>query len=174
MADGLFPLMYWALGNGLAAGQWPGNGADLVTGGSPRFQLYDTKDGRVVAAAPLEQKFWEAFTAAIGLEPAFIDDSRDPAATTARVAEIIRTRPAEEWAPILDAADCCCSIMQDVQAALADPHFQARGVFAHVLTNEAGSQIPALPVPVSDRFRAPAGESLSAPALGAHNAEFAK
>jgi alpha-methylacyl-CoA racemase len=174
MADGLFPLMYWALGNGLAAEQWPGNGADLVTGGSPRFNLYDTKDGRVVAAAPLEQKFWESFAAAIGLEPTLVDDSRDPAATAKRVAEIIAHRTAAEWTPIFDAADCCCSIVQDVRAALADPHFIARGVFAHVLTNEAGSQMPALPVPICNLFRAPAGEAQSAPALGAHNAEFGK
>jgi hypothetical protein len=30
--------------------------------------LYPTKDGRVVAAAPLEQKFWETFCDIIGLE----------------------------------------------------------------------------------------------------------
>jgi alpha-methylacyl-CoA racemase len=172
MADGLFPLMYWALGNGPAAGQWPGNGADLVTGGSPRYQLYDSRDGRIVAAAPLEQKFWEAFAAAIGLEADLIDDSRDPAATKTRVAEIIATRTAAEWAPILDTADCCCSIVQDVRAALADPHFRARGVFAHVLMNETGARIPALPVPICKAFRAPGGEALGAPALGAHNAEF--
>jgi crotonobetainyl-CoA:carnitine CoA-transferase CaiB-like acyl-CoA transferase len=174
MADGLFPLMYWALGNGLAAGQWPGNGADRVTGGSPRFFLYETRDGRVVAAAPLEQKFWEAFTAAIGLEPELVDDRRDPEATKARIAEIIGGRTAAEWVPIFDAADCCCSIVQDVRAALADPHFRARGLFAHVLTNEAGAQLPALPVSICDLFRAPASESKSAPTLGAHNAELSK
>ena len=36
MADNLFPLMYWALGNGFAAGRWPRPGGELVTGGSPR------------------------------------------------------------------------------------------------------------------------------------------
>ena len=35
MADNLFTFMYWAIGNGVVADQWPGNGADLVTGGSP-------------------------------------------------------------------------------------------------------------------------------------------
>jgi crotonobetainyl-CoA:carnitine CoA-transferase CaiB-like acyl-CoA transferase len=76
--------------------------------------------------------------------------------------------------PIFDAADCCCSIVQDVRAALADPHFRARGLFAHVLTNEAGAQLPALPVSICDLFRAPASEPQSAPALGAHNAELSK
>ncbi len=171
MAENVFPFMYWAIGNGIGADQWPGNGADLVTGGSPRYRLYDTKDGKVLAAAPLEQKFWEAFTAAIGLEPELADDRRDPAATARRIAEIIASRTAAEWSPIFDAADCCCSIMQDAQAAFADPHFKARGVFAYALTNAEGRPLPALPVPIAPGLRG-APDARSAPALGANNPEF--
>ena len=78
MTDSLFTFEYWAIGSGLAAGQWPGNATDLTTGGTPRYRLYETKDGRIVAVAPIEQRFWELFVAAIGLEPAFADDARDP------------------------------------------------------------------------------------------------
>ena len=172
MTDSLFTFAYWAIGSGLAAGQWPGSGTDLVTGGTPRYRLYETKDGRIVAAAPIEQRFWEMFVKAIGLEPEFADDARDPAATTARIAEILRSRTAAEWVPIFEAADCCCSIVQDVRAALADAHFRARGLFSHVLNNETGAQMPALPVPISDVFRAAPGETKSAPALGANNQEL--
>jgi shikimate dehydrogenase len=42
------------MGNGLGAGQWPGNGSDLVTGGSPRYRLYPTRDGKVPAVADLQ------------------------------------------------------------------------------------------------------------------------
>ncbi|HEX2215637.1 MAG TPA: CoA transferase [Xanthobacteraceae bacterium] len=172
MAENVFPFLYWAMGAGLATNAWPQNGAGLVTGGSPRYRLYDTRDGRIVAAAPLEQKFWEAFAKAIGLEPKFLDDARDPKATIARVAEIIASRDAAEWEPIFDAADCCCSIVQDVRAALADPHFSARGLFAHQLQNGDRGNMPALPVPISPDFRGAAEQPLPAPALGAHNAEF--
>ena len=172
MTENLFPFMYWGIGNGLAAGQWPGNGADLVTGGSPRYHLYETCDGAVVAAAPLEQKFWLAFAKAIGLEATLIDDARDPAATTKRVAAIIATRSAVEWTPIFDAADCCCTIVQDVKAALRDPHFAARGTFAHTLKNEQGKTMPALPVPIAPSFRAPADTPQPTPQLGKDNAEF--
>jgi alpha-methylacyl-CoA racemase len=172
MTDGLFAFMYWGIGNGLAAAAWPDDGRELVTGGSPRYQLYDTRDGRVVAAAPLEQKFWLAFGNTIGLEPAYVDDARDPAATIARVAAIIATRTAAEWAPLFDAADCCCSIVQDVRAALADPHFAARGLFSRALTNEQDAKIAALPVPILPVFRDPADAPVSAPPLGADNPEF--
>ncbi len=172
MTDNLFPFLYWAIGNGLAAEQWPGNGADLVTGGSPRYHLYDTRDGAVVAAAPLEQKFWLAFAAAIGLEPEFVDDRQDPAATIKRVAAIIASRTAAEWAPVFDVADCCCSIVQDVRAALRNPHFAARGVFAQTLKNELGATLPALPVPIIRAFRDQSNAPQAAPSLGAHNSEF--
>jgi alpha-methylacyl-CoA racemase len=172
MAENLFPLTYWALGNGQAAGAWPDDGRELVTGGSPRYHLYDTRDGAVVAAAPLEQKFWLAFTQAVGLESDYVDDARNPSATIARVAEIIGGRTAAEWTPIFDSADCCCSVVQDLRAAFADPQFAARGVFAHTLTNEQGAKIAALPVPIAAVFRGDADISASAPSLGAHNREL--
>lgn len=174
MADNLFPFMYWALGNGLATGQWPGNGSDLVTGGTPRYRLYPTADDRVVAAAPIEPKFWAEFCDIIGLEPELRDDSRDPAATVKRVAEIIRGESADTWRGRFASRDCCCTIVADAHEALADPHFAARGLFARTLVNEAGAHLPALPVPVDPAFRAPADEPAAAPVLGAHNAELLK
>lgn len=172
MTDNLFPFMYWAMGDGLATGQWPGNGTALVCGGTPRYRLYPTADGRVVAAAPIEQKFWDEFCEVIGLEVALRDDSRDAAATTRRIAEIIAAHPAEVWRARFAARDCCCSIVGDVRQALDDPHFRARGLFDHVLVNEANARMPALPVPVVPAFRAPATNPASAPSLGAHNSEF--
>jgi alpha-methylacyl-CoA racemase len=172
MAESVFPFMYWAIGAGLGAGYWPADGGERITGGSPRYHLYETRDGKVAAVAALEQKFWEAFTAAIGLEPKFVDDECNKAATIARVGEIIATKTAAEWLPIFDQADCCCSIVQDVRAALDDPHFKARGLFAPRLVNEKGDTLPATPVPIERVLRPNAASDASAPALGANNAEF--
>jgi crotonobetainyl-CoA:carnitine CoA-transferase CaiB-like acyl-CoA transferase len=172
MAESVFPFLYWAIGAGLATGAWPKDGGDRLTGGSPRYRMYETRDGRIAAVAALEQKFWESFTAAIGLEPQFIDDRRDPQASIARVAEILAQRSAAQWEPVFDKADCCCSIVQDVRAALADPHFEARGLFDARLVNERGDTMPAVPLPISRPLRPGATVDASAPALGAHNAEF--
>jgi alpha-methylacyl-CoA racemase len=170
MAANLFPFTYWALGNGRAAGMWPGNGTDLVTGGSPRYQLYPTADGKIVAVAPLEQKFWDTFCDIIGLDAPFRDDARDPNATVRAVAAAIRGRTAEEWCKCFAGRDCCCSIVTTLQEAIADPQFRHR--FNHRLVNETSAAIPALPMPIEDRFRASAGQARSAPALGAHNSEL--
>jgi alpha-methylacyl-CoA racemase len=172
MTDNLFTFMYWAVGDGLAAGEWAGNGTALVCGGTPRYRLYPTSDGQVVAAAPIEQKFWEEFCELIALEAELRDDSCDPAATTRRVTEIIRTQPAEVWRARFAGRDCCCSVIADLRQALEDPHFRARGLFDHMLLNEEGRRLPALPVPVERQFRPPTSMASAAPLLGASNSEF--
>ena len=89
MAEGVLPFLFWAQGGGQVTGRYPGSGDSLLTGGSPRYRLYPTSDGRFVAAGAIEQKFWEAFTAAIGLAPALRHDQDGPNATIAGVARII-------------------------------------------------------------------------------------
>lgn len=168
MCDGLFPFVYWALGEGVATGRWPGNGDSLVSGGSCRYRLYPASDGCFVAAAPLEQKFWEIFVAAIGLAPELRDDGRDPEATTQAVARIIAEQSGDHWSEVFEAADCCCSVVRDLRHALQAPHFRARGLFDAEVENEAGERITALPVPVAKVFRVNTG-AVRAPRLGDNN-----
>ena len=137
-------------------GRFPGAGGARLTGGSPRYQLYPTKEGKLVACGALEQKFWLAFTAAIGLAAEFMDDRRDPAATKAAVAAIIAGRNADEWRPVLAKADCCVTIVATLEEALRDPHFVGRGLFGHKVSGASGATMPALPVPIDPAFRRPA------------------
>jgi crotonobetainyl-CoA:carnitine CoA-transferase CaiB-like acyl-CoA transferase len=161
MTDQLFPLMSWALGAAFAAGRQPRPGGELVTGGSPRYQVYRTADDRFLAAAPLEERFWQRFCALIGLEER--DDAADPAATIARVAGIIRTQTAASWEKTFAGEDVCCALVRTLEEALADPHFRARGLFDHEL-QAGGRTLPALPVPVAAAFRNAAPAAY--PALG--------
>jgi alpha-methylacyl-CoA racemase len=172
MADNLFTLLYWGIGNGLAAGQWPKPGGDLVTGGSPRYNIYRTRDERFLAAAPLEQKFWENFCDALEVPKSLRDDSRDAEATRAAVAGLVRARTADELRKLFEGRDVCCTIMVSVEEAIADPHFAARGVFARELSG-GGKTIPALPVPVAEAFRGPE-RRVSYPTLGEANALLGK
>ena len=173
MADNLFPFMYWALGAGMATGQWPSNSGSLVTGGSACYRLYPTRDDHFVAAAPIEQKFWQNFCSIIGIEPQYIAD-RDSAVTIARVTAIIRSKDAAYWEDQFRGQDCCCTLVKSAREAVSDPQFVARSLFAHKLINAQGQIMPALPVPVSDAFRVSSDTPLSAPALGAHNADYIK
>jgi crotonobetainyl-CoA:carnitine CoA-transferase CaiB-like acyl-CoA transferase len=167
MADNLFAFMYWAMGNGEVSGQWPVPGGELVTGGSPRYNVYRTSDGKFVAAAPLEQKFWENFCALIGLARGEQDDSRDAAKTRRAVAQKIAAKTADEWRALFAGKDICCCVMASLEEALRDPHFISRGVFGAKLAAD-GKQMSALPVPVAPQFRA-SSDVAGYPALGEAN-----
>jgi crotonobetainyl-CoA:carnitine CoA-transferase CaiB-like acyl-CoA transferase len=168
MADVAFTFAWHALAR--ADGRMPRPGESHLCGGSPRYQLYPTADGRLVACAALEQKFWTAFTAAIGLPAALADDRADPEATKRAVARIIRAQPASHWRPLLAAADCCATIVASLDEALADPHFVSRGLFAHRVASEDGSVSRALPLPLSPALRDSPGEPKRLAVLGGDNA----
>jgi crotonobetainyl-CoA:carnitine CoA-transferase CaiB-like acyl-CoA transferase len=169
MSDNLFMLMTWALGQGLAAGRWPTPGGELLSGGSPRYQIYPTADGRHVAAAPLEQKFWENFCNLIRLPAQFCDDRKDPGAAIEKVREIIGSKSSEHWKGVFYGHDCCCTIVRTLEEALNERHFRLRGLFDHSLVNEEGARLPATPVSVARQFRGDPADAIGAPALGAHN-----
>jgi crotonobetainyl-CoA:carnitine CoA-transferase CaiB-like acyl-CoA transferase len=165
MSENVFTFLYWAMGNGTAAGEWPEPGAELLTGGSSRYNIYRTADGRYVAAAPLEEKFWQRFCDILGLEEALRDDSKDPEATRAAITERIASLPADHWRERFEGEDVCCTVVRGVREALEDEHFKARGVFDRWVEDGEGREIPALPLPVMSGFRRPELR-LGYPALG--------
>jgi len=165
MTDGLLPFLFWGIGNGASTGTWPRPGGEQLSGGSPRYQIYRTADGRYLAAAPLEDKFWANFCEAIGLPEAERDDAVDPARTIAAVTERIARRTAAEWTATFAGRDVCCNLVKTLQEALADPQFAARGVLGRSVISEDYDALPAVSVPVAEHLRDPRTD-LKYPRLG--------
>lgn len=166
MADNLFTFLYWGLGNGFAAGNWPIPGGDLVTGGTPRYNVYRTSDGRFLAAAPLEDKFWENFLRVLQA-PHLRDDAPDPQGTRKAIAAIIAQKSADEWLRLFEGVDACVSVVKSLEEAVESPHFRVRGVFAGRVGDGSGREIPALPLPLAPALR---GQTPAAyPRLGESN-----
>lgn len=171
MTDNLFPLMYWGLGDGFSTDSWPQPGAERVTGGTPRYQVYRTADQRWLAVAPLEQKFWVKFLQILGATE-LLDDSQDPAGVRAQVAQRIAAHPAAHWEAQFQGHDVCVSVVRELRDAVDHPHFKARGLFQRSVQDKAsGKTIPALPVPIQPQFCAAAPDA-SFPSLGEANQEF--
>jgi alpha-methylacyl-CoA racemase len=169
MSENLFPFAYWALASGFSTGNWPGNGTHLVTGSSPRYRVYATRDGQGLVVAALEPKFWAMFCETIGLDAALRDDSKNPEATMSEIARVVGVEDAAIWKTRFAGVDCCCSIIVDLKSATDDPHFAARGVFARRVSNERGHNMPALPIPIDPVFRRQPAIAVKAPALGQNN-----
>jgi crotonobetainyl-CoA:carnitine CoA-transferase CaiB-like acyl-CoA transferase len=171
MTDAMFTFAWYAYAIGQATGKFPRPGELRLVGASPRYQLYPTSDGKIVACGALEQKFWLAFCNTIGLAAPLMNDLADPEATKAAIAKIIAGEAADHWRPKLAAADCCATIMASLEEALHDPHFVERGLFAHTVAGPSGGTMAALPVPIAETLRAASAEKPS-PKLGADNETY--
>jgi len=157
MTDAMFTFTWAAMAIGAATGRFPKQGDLWLVGGSPRYQIYPTKDGKLIACGALEPKFWAAFPQANGLSKEFGDDARNPMATRDAIAKLILAKTSDEWKPIFAAADCCATVIVPLEEAMRDPHFIERGLFAHEVGTESGKTLPALPLPIAPEFRAAPG-----------------
>jgi crotonobetainyl-CoA:carnitine CoA-transferase CaiB-like acyl-CoA transferase len=171
MTENLFPFMFWGLGSGFAHNKWPGNSDGVLSGGSPRYNIYKTSDGSYVAAAPLEDRFWNKFCKAIELPKKFIKMQNDQEKVIQEIRKIIGQKEKNYWLDVFNKADCCCSIVKSIEEAINDNHFKVRKIFENKIINNLGEEIPALPIPVDMQFRKDQKRA-SAPSLGDINDQF--
>ena len=171
MTENLFPFMFWGLGSGFAHNKWPGNSDGVLSGGSPRYNIYKTSDGSYVAAAPLEDRFWNKFCEAIELPKKFIKTQNDQEKVIQEIRKIIGQKEKNYWLDVFNKADCCCSIVKSIEEAINDNHFKVRKIFENKIINNLGQEIPALPIPVDMQFRKDQKRA-SAPSLGDINDQF--
>ncbi len=151
-----------------AAGQWAGErGGNLLDGGAPFYDTYETADGRHVSLAPLEPKFFATLAAALGLEPRFVQRQYDrrlwPEMREA-IAAAVKQRTRDDWCARLEGTDACFAPVLSFEEAPAHRHAREREAFVTV----DGIAQPA-PAPRFDRT--PAGVPRGAPLIGQHTDE---
>jgi crotonobetainyl-CoA:carnitine CoA-transferase CaiB-like acyl-CoA transferase len=119
MTGGLSPFLWHQLAE-IEAGLAPtAGGQGLLNGGSPRYRLYRTQDGRHLAVGAIEEKFWRRFCALIGVPETLQAVDVPSCETIPAIATLIAARPAAHWRDTLESADCCCAIVATVEEALA-------------------------------------------------------
>jgi len=128
-------------------------GQNMLDGGAPFYDTYETSDGRYVAVGAIEERFWGAFCKVLEIDPAEYAGRLDPEqwpAVKARLADVIRTRTRDEWTKRAEGTDACLTPVLTPEEAASDPHNVARGTFVSL----EGELQPA-PAPKFDRT--PAG-----------------
>jgi crotonobetainyl-CoA:carnitine CoA-transferase CaiB-like acyl-CoA transferase len=111
-------------------------GSDMLSGGLANYRPYRTRDGRYLAVAALELKFWTVFCEQVLHRPDLVathDDQRpsQQQATRAEVQRIIGAEPLAYWQERLAGVDCCVTPVLKLEEPLAHPHFIARGMVHH-------------------------------------------
>ena len=148
-----------------AGGTWDQpRGGNLLDGGAPFYDTYETADGRWVSLGPLEPKFFAEFARLVGLDPRFVQrqyDRREWPAMREAIAALFKGRTRDEWCTLLEGSDACFAPVLDFAEAPQHRHARARGGFVSV----DGVPQPA-PAPRFDRS-VPAAPR-AAPRLGEH------
>lgn len=109
---------------------------DLLNGGVPCYNVYETKDGRWLAVGSLELKFWETFCEtvehpewkkshwalgqAVGSPPAL--------ELIQKVSQVVRQKTLAQWTEIFATVDCCVTPVLTLAEAMTHPLFIERGV----------------------------------------------
>jgi alpha-methylacyl-CoA racemase len=130
MVDGssLLVQMVWGLrGQGLWADARESN---LLDGHAPFYDTYTCADGRHVAVGAIEEQFYAALLAGLGLDGEELPDQHDPSGwpkLRARFTEVFATRSRDEWAEVFAGTDACVTPVLSFAEVPAHPHLAARG-----------------------------------------------
>jgi alpha-methylacyl-CoA racemase len=149
-------------------GQWSHDrGSNLLDGGAPFYDVYETSDGKWVSVGAIEPRFYATLVDALGLDPDELPDQMDAsrwAEVKHRFADVFRTRTREEWCALLEPAGVCFAPVLTTDEAVEHPHARARGTFA---VHDGLSQ----PAPAPRFSRTPGALGHPAPAPGEHTRE---
>ena len=141
-------------------------GSNLLDGAAPFYDTYACADGRFVAVAALEPRFYAQLCEGLGLDPAQWPqhDQARWAEQKAQLAELFATRTREEWMAVFADTDACVAPVLDLDEAPDHPHNRARGTFV-----EAFGQTQ--PAPAPRLSRTPGSVHSPPPGPGEHTEE---
>jgi alpha-methylacyl-CoA racemase len=154
------PLMF------MAQGGWRDErGVNLLDGGVPWYDVYETADGKWMAVGALEPQFYAALLAGLGLTdaPARNDPQNWPE-LRALFGARFKDRTRDEWAAAFAGTDACVEPVLSMHEAAADPHLTARETY---VVRDGMTQ----PSPAPRFSRTPGRLSEPPPVPGQHTTE---
>ncbi|UOZ11449.1 MULTISPECIES: CaiB/BaiF CoA-transferase family protein [unclassified Amycolatopsis] len=135
MVDGA-ALLTTSLHGMAAAGLWGGGrGDNMLDGGAPFYDTYETADGKYVAVGAIEMRFWGDLVKVLDLDPAelplHVDKTQWPKLREI-VAEAIGKHTRDDLVARADGTDACLTPVLSPQEAASHPHNAARGTFVEI------------------------------------------
>ncbi len=148
VADGVLQLMSLYVDQHLATGERPGPGHDVLTGRYACYDTYAARDGRFLAVAAIEPRFFANLCNALDL-PRWIPHQQDDARQEEMRADFqaaFGKRDRDDWVSALAAADTCVSPVYAIDELVDEAHFRARGAFCDSSHPERGAFSQVAPV----------------------------
>lgn len=93
---------------------WDGKrGENVLDGGCPYYDTYETKDGRFMAVGALEPQFFAALLKGLKIGEEQLGGKRDDRRTWSGMRELFtktfKSKSRDEWEAIFDGTDACCT-----------------------------------------------------------------
>ncbi|MGA4539917.1 CaiB/BaiF CoA transferase family protein [Uniformispora flossi] len=132
VADGVLALMALSVDEFLATGATVETGSNLLLGRYACYDTYQAGDGKWLAVAAIEPRFWANLCTLLGL-PQWTKHQNDDAVQDdirRDMARVFRTKDRDTWVAELAPADTCVSGVLSVGELVDDEQFLARGAFA--------------------------------------------
>jgi len=132
MVDGAASLMtiFYSL---KAGGRWHcERGDNMLDGGAPWYDTYETRDGLYLAIGAIEAKFFRELAQRIGLSAEDMKRQHDREywpALRAKMTAIFKTRARAEWCALLEGTDSCVTPVLTMDEAPDHLHMAARNAF---------------------------------------------
>ncbi|QIX28349.1 CoA transferase [Nocardioides sp. JQ2195] len=105
--------------------------ANMLDGGMPFYDIYETSDGKHMSVGALEPQFYDVFVELLEIKdsaPDRFDFSRSDE-LRAVIAERFATRTQAEWIEVFEGTEACVAGIIPMSEAIEHPHMKARGVF---------------------------------------------
>ena len=104
--------------------------ANLLDGGAPFYDVYETADGEHMSVGALEPQFYAVLVELLGLDdvPSRDDPAQWPVIREA-FARRFKERTRAEWTEVFDGTDACVAPVLPVTEAARHPHLAARGTY---------------------------------------------
>ena len=105
--------------------------ANLLDGGAPYYDIYETSDGRHMSVGALEPQFYDLFVELLGIKDTAPDRYAPECTDELRkvIAERFATRTQAEWAELFEGTDACVAAIIPISEAKDHPHLKAREVY---------------------------------------------
>jgi alpha-methylacyl-CoA racemase len=119
-----------------ANGLWEGErGTNVLDGGAPFYDTYETSDGKYMAVGCVEPQFYAEFLNALGIAEPGLPFQLDPGAWPEMkklIGDAFGQKTRAEWTDIFADSDACVTPALSPWEAHAHPHNQAREAFVDV------------------------------------------
>ena len=135
MIDGASSLMSMFFSMSAMGAFTDKRGTNLLDGGAPFYDTYETSDGKYVSLGSIEPQFYALLKEKAGLDEATFgaQHAKDKwGSQKAKLTEIMKTKTRDEWCEIMEGSDVCFAPVLSIFEAPDHPHNVHRGGYLNI------------------------------------------